>query len=145
MMIFSRDNGQEGFSLLEIIAVITIVAVLGALMFQYFGYSFTGSSEPIDRLKKALQLQETMENITEDYEGSPKTEVFLDTTLRINIGPEGTLQNNAYGQYRVADNRFIKFVGQTETNIAPGDPKENLKVTLRNDLGEVLTTLFTVQ
>ena len=145
MMIFSRDNGQEGFSLLEIIAVLTVVAVLGALMFQLFGDSFTKSSEPIDRLKKALQLQQTMENITEDYESSSKTSAFLDTALRVNIGPEGTDQNNAYGQYHVVNNRFIKFVGQTEANIALGDPRENLKVTLRNDVGEILTTLFTVQ
>ncbi|MFC1579633.1 type II secretion system protein [Thermodesulfobacteriota bacterium] len=145
MNLFSKNNGQHGFSLLEIIAVITVVAVLGALMFQIFGDSFTKSSEPIDRLKKALQLQQTMENITDDYEGSAKTSAFLNTTLRVNIGPEGTDQNNAYGQYRVVVNRFIKFVGQTEADIVPGDPRENLKVTIRNDVGEILTTLFTVQ
>jgi prepilin-type N-terminal cleavage/methylation domain-containing protein len=145
MTTFSKDSGQEGFSLLEIIAVLTVVAVLGALMFQLFGDSFTKSSEPIDRLKKALKLQETMENITEDYQSSPKTGVFLDTTLRIAIGPEGTDQNNAYGQYHVVNNRFIKFVGLAEADIAAGDPRENLKVTLRNDVGEILTTLFTVQ
>lgn len=145
MTAFSTDRGEGGFSLLEIIAVLLVVAVLGALIFQIFGASFTGSSEPIDRLRKALLLQQTMENITEDYAQSPKTEVFLDTILRINIGPEGSLQNNAYGEYRVVDNRFVKFVAQAQSDILAGDPKENLKVTLGNDVGDRLTTLFTVQ
>ena len=96
-------------------------------------------------LKKALALQQVMENITEDYVDSAKTQSFLDTVLRVNIGPEGTDQNNGYGQYHVITNRFIKFVGQAETDIVSGDPKETLKVTIRNDIGEILTVLFTVQ
>ena len=32
MSLFSRNNGQQGFSLLEIIAVVTVAAVLGAIV-----------------------------------------------------------------------------------------------------------------
>lgn len=145
MILSARGSGQGGFSLLEIIAVIAVAAVLGAVLIQVFGESFTGSTEPVDRLKTALKLQETMENITADYENSAKTQAFLDTSLRVNIGPEGTLQNNTYGQYRVVRNRFIKFVGLLETDIAAGDPRDTLMVTLGNDEGETLTGLFTVQ
>jgi len=63
-MIFPfTQHRQGGFTLLEIIASLLIAAILGAIMFQYFGTSLTQSTVPIDRLKKALELQHTLENI----------------------------------------------------------------------------------
>ena len=140
-----KKETQSGFTLIEVIAVIVITSVLGAILFQYFGTSLTQSSVPIDRLKKAFQLQRTLENITEDYESSSKSTTYLDSTLRINIGAEGTDQDNIYGKYHVVTNHFIKFVTQTEAPATGGDPKEILKVTIRNDVDETLTVLFTVQ
>ena len=140
-----KKETQSGFTLIEVIAVIVITSVLGAILFQYFGTSLTQSSVPIDRLKKAFQLQRTLENITEDYESSSKSTTYLDSTLRINIGAEGTDQDNTYGKYHVITNHFIKFVTQTEALATGGDPKETLKVTIRNDVDETLTVLFTVQ
>ena len=86
-----------------------------------------------------------MENITEDYEASDKSETYLDTTLKVKIGSEGSNQNNAYGLYHVVDNHFIKFVSEAEAAIAGGDPKDILKVTLKNELEETLTVLFCAQ
>ena len=140
-----KKENQSGFTLIEVIAVIVITAVMGAILFQYFGTSLTQSSVPIDRLKKAFQLQKALENITEDYESSSKSTTYLDSTLRINIGAEGTDQDNTYGKYHVVTNHFIKFVTQTEALATGGDPKETLKVTIRNDVDETLTVLFTVQ
>ena len=140
-----KRESQSGFTLIEVIAVIVITAVMGAILFQYFGTSLTQSAVPIDRLKKAFHLQETLENITADYESSNKSITYLDNTLRMNIGPEGTDQNNTYGKYHVVTNHFIKFVAQSEAPIAGGDPKETLKVTIRNDVDETLTVLFTSQ
>jgi len=134
---------DEGFTLIEIIAVIVVAAILGTLLFQYFGETFIRSSDPIDRLKQTLKLQEVLENITEDYASSVKTEIYLDSTLRITIGNEGTDQNNVYGQYHVVDNRFIKFISELETPISGADPKDTLKVTIRSDMDETLTILFT--
>ena len=114
-------------------------------MFQYFGKSLTQSTVPIDRLKKALQLQQTIENITEDYESSDKSSTFLETTLKANIGAEGTDQDNTYGEYHVVDNHFIKFVSQAEALATGGDPKDILKVMIKNDIDETVTVLFTAQ
>lgn len=136
---------QSGFTLIEVIAVIIITAVLGAILFQYFGASLTQSAVPVDRLRKAFQLQKTLENMTADYENSTKSTTYLDSTLRANIGAEGTDQDNAYGKYHVVTNHFIKFVTQTEVPATGGDPKEILKVTIRNDVDETLTVLFTTQ
>jgi type II secretory pathway pseudopilin PulG len=136
---------QGGFTLIEIIGSLLIAAILGAIMFQYFGTSLTQSTAPIDRLKKALQLQQILENITEDYESSDKSSTYLETTLMANIGAEGTDQNNTYGEYHVVNNHFIKFVGQVEAPATGGDPKDILKVTIQNDIDEILAVLFTAQ
>ncbi|HJX34493.1 MAG TPA: type II secretion system protein [Desulfatiglandales bacterium] len=141
----SKTGGESGFTLIEIIAVILITAVLGALLFQYFGQSFIKSSAPIERLQKALQLQQVVENITEDYERSAKTSAFLEGTLKNSVGMEGTDQDNAYGQYHVAQNRFIKFTAGSEVAAAGADTKDTLKVRLSNELDETITVLFTVQ
>ena len=143
LLLYKRQ--EAGFTLIEIVAVIAIAGVLGTLLFQYFGETFIRSSEPIDRLGQAMMLQSVLENITEDYESSVKTEIYLENTLKMNIGNEGSDQNNAYGQYHVVDNRFIKFVSGLETAAAGADPKETLKVTIRNSAGDTLTTLFTAR
>ena len=140
-----KRESQSGFTLIEVIAVIVITAVLGAILFQYFGTSLTQSAVPVDRLKKAFYLQKTLENMTADYENSNKSITYLDNTLRISIGGEGADQDNAYGKYHVVTNHFIKFVVQTEALATAGDPKEILKVTIRNDVDETLTVLFTTQ
>jgi prepilin-type N-terminal cleavage/methylation domain-containing protein len=139
------ERDEHGFSLIEFIATLVIVTIVGAMMFQYFGTSLTASSEPVHRLTEALALQQTLENMTEEYNASDKSENYLDATLKTNMGAEGSDQNNTYGEYHVVDNHFIKFVAQVETPIAGGDPKNVLKVTIRDALGETLTVLFTAQ
>ena len=133
---------QGGFTLIEIIGVLVIAAILGAMMYQYFGTSLTQSSVPIHRLKKAFTLQMIMENITADYRRSPSNLNGLRTT----IGAQGTGQNNSYGQYSVVDNHYVKIdPGNPNEFIAidPGDPEVILKVTIQNDIDETLTVLFT--
>jgi prepilin-type N-terminal cleavage/methylation domain-containing protein len=141
----SKTGGESGFTLIEIIAVILITAILGALLFQYFGQSFIKSSATIERLQKAFQLQQVVENITEDYERSAKTSAFLEDSLQNSIGMEGAEQDNAYGQYHVVHNRFIKFTAGSEVTATGADPKDILKVRIRNEIDETITILFTVQ
>jgi len=136
---------SKGFTLIEIIATILLVAVMGALLFQYFGESFLRSNRPMERLNQTLKLQQVIENINEDYERSAKTEAYIDNILRINIGNEGSDQDNPFGKYKVVDNHFIKFVTELETPITAGDPKNILKVTLENEMNSAMTIFFTTQ
>lgn len=136
-----RNLNQSGFTLIEIIITLVIAGILGAVLYSYFGKTFTSSSNPVVRLSKAFGLQQVIENITADYLKNYTTNLV---TLKTNIGAEATNQNNSYGQYYVVNNRYIKFVSQTE---AVDDTGINnlLKVTIKNDLGETLTVLFVKQ
>lgn len=136
-----RNLNQSGFTLIEIIITLVIAGILGAVLYSYFGKTFTSSSNPVIRLKKAFNHQKIMENITADYMKNYTTNIV---TLKTKIGAEATNKNNSYGQYYVVNNRYIKFVSQTE---AVDDTGINnlLKVTIKNDLGETLTVLFVKQ
>ena len=75
------------------------------------------------------------------------TETPILTALKEKIGTAGAAQNNGYGIYTVVENDFIKFVSVSgnwqEASLTGGDPEDTLKVSIQNDSGETLTTLFT--
>ena len=58
---------QAGFTLLEYIVSLVIVAIAAAMISTYFGTSFTQSSAPVQGLVNATNLQMVMENMTADY------------------------------------------------------------------------------
>ncbi len=125
-------KNDKGFTLIEIIVTLTLVAVVAAMVLPYLYTTLSQSSTPMWRLRDTLTLKQVMENITQDYHATT-----LDA-VQTNIGTEGTSQNNNYGIYRVMNNRFVQFSSNTET--AGGT--NLLKVTIANAAGEQLTTLF---
>ena len=142
-MIKVSENKQGGFTLIEIILTLVIAAVVGAGLVQYMGSSFTKSSVPIQRLRQTLELQQVMENITADYIENYTSDLSISTGLSGTIG--SGVQTNSYGQYTVIYNGFIEFTSQTEDDLDPDDPENLLKVTITNDSGDILTTLFSSQ
>ena len=60
-------NNQAGFTLIEVIVTLVLVAVMAAMLSSFFGTSLTQSGAPIARLKEASNLQLVMENIVSDY------------------------------------------------------------------------------
>jgi prepilin-type N-terminal cleavage/methylation domain-containing protein len=69
------------------------------------------------------------------------------SVLKEKIGTEGATLSNSYGDYTVVYNRYIKFVASggnfEEADISGGDPQDLLKVTIQDDLGEILTVILT--
>jgi len=127
-------HNDKGFTLIEMLITIVIAAILGTITFTYISASLTKNAQLLSQAKKAMDLQQVMENILADYKLSAKTKVALDT-IKTNI------DNKAYGTYALVYNDFVKLVSS--------DPPETdhkiLKVTIKNDLGEKLTILLTVQ
>jgi prepilin-type N-terminal cleavage/methylation domain-containing protein len=62
----------RGFTLIEIIATLVIVAVLGTLVYTYFGKALTESVAPVTQLKQSGALHRVMQNIIADYNVYPK-------------------------------------------------------------------------
>lgn len=71
MRLESRQHAR-GFTLIETIITLTVIAVLATMIFTYFGEAFLQSVTPVTRLKNAAALQRVMENITADANVYPK-------------------------------------------------------------------------
>ena len=109
----------------------------------------SGATEPNWPLNSAGTV--TVDGVTWTESGSPWTSAFL-TTLKGNIGAEGSDQTaNNYGKnpdgttytkYNVVRNRFTQFVNDIDQDSDASGANKTLKVTLKNDTGETLTTLF---
>lgn len=138
---------QAGFTLIEIIATLLVVAVVGVMVAQFFGTSFTSSTTPVTQLQTAFGLQQVMEEMTEEYldmaasdDSMTKEEL---ATLQTDIGGA-----NVYGDgaYVVVANDFVAFdAGNNLVADADGN-NDIMRVTIRHaDTGETLTTLFTTR
>jgi prepilin-type N-terminal cleavage/methylation domain-containing protein len=68
-----KNNLVSGFTLVEVIIALVVVAIVAAMMATYFGTSITQSSAPIFGLKAAGNLNQIMEKITTDYNNTPPT------------------------------------------------------------------------
>lgn len=146
MKLVDRSN-SKGFTLIEAIIAIIAAAILGVMAFTYSQTSLTKSAQPLNQSQKAMELQRVMESIFADYDLSYKADLV---SLQAKIGEMTSQQPPpaGYGPYTLVDNKFVKLVGTDFEDIDPdNDPPEIqkiiLKVTIKNDLGETLTMLFT--
>jgi len=127
---------RAGFTLLEIIITITLIAIVGAIMFSAFGTSMIKSSEPISRMQTSLTIQRSMEDFVSAFEMyyGGDLQSFKNDIASGALKPEG--------EYTIIENKFIKYVSDNEE---PGDGTEQyplLKVTIENTNGETLTYVF---
>jgi len=63
---------SRGFTLIEIVVTLVIVAVMGTMIYTYLGKAFSESAMPVLQLQKYTDLHRTMENIRAAYHGNPK-------------------------------------------------------------------------
>ncbi|MFU8780665.1 MAG: type II secretion system protein [Kiritimatiellia bacterium] len=121
----------DGFTLIEVIVTILIMAIALAAIVPLLSQAFLLSHEQPGQLAEAMALHSAMEDLVAFQSGNT-LEAF-----RAIVGPEGSVRN---GRFTVVHNRYVGFVGGAET----GSPTHNvlLKVTLQNALGERLNRLF---
>lgn len=141
-----KGTDEKGFTLIEVIITIVVLAILATMLFTYFGKAFTGSSTPATRLDNALQLQTVMENITDDYVNlnNPSNNQHDLATLQTRIGTENSVMNNNYGKYKVVENHYIKYDLSVSYQEQPDTTNLNLlKATVQSMAdGERLTLVF---
>jgi len=61
------DKTTGGFTLIEVIVTLVMLALLATMMASYFGSSFTQSSSSIFNLRKSYELNQVMEKISAKY------------------------------------------------------------------------------
>ena len=146
-MKWSFRKNNKGFTLIEAIIAIVAAAILGVMAFTYSQTSLTKSAQPLNQSQKAMELQKVMENIFADYNINYKADLVSFQTKIAN--PTSQQPPPAgYGPYALVDNKFVKLDGSNFVDVdAVNDPPAIrdiiLKVTIKNELGETLTMLFT--
>ena len=58
---------EDGFSLIEIIAIIIIGAIAAAMFIPFFGTALTRSSESVNIINESFQINEVIADLTAEY------------------------------------------------------------------------------
>lgn len=64
---FYNANISSGFTLMELILVIVLIAVLGSFLIAYIGSAVTRSADPVNQTRNLAAAEAIMERITADY------------------------------------------------------------------------------
>jgi len=88
-MIYKMHSNQSGFTLIEIIATVVVVAVFSAMMLTIFSDSLIKSSDPLRRVLKSSDLSKVMANITADYSRYSKWKISTTYAAGNKVLPAG--------------------------------------------------------
>ncbi|UCD80709.1 MAG: prepilin-type N-terminal cleavage/methylation domain-containing protein [Desulfobacterales bacterium] len=120
----------NGFSLIEVIATIIVMAILAAFFVHFMGTAQTESWKSVELVAAEAEAEGKLEEIIAYF------------TSKINDDPDNALdavKNNDFGSNVVMD--WIEFDGGYQTILASGT-STNLKVTITSP-GNDLTTILT--
>ncbi len=134
---------SQGFTLIELIVSLVIVAFVATMLVNFMGTSVTRSAEPVLLARQGAYLNSIMETMTADYNAS----LLEGTTLNAfmdRVGNEDSTQTRYSHEdhpYTIVHNRLISFDGDPPTDEKNDPDSYILKVTI-DYRGSTLTTLF---
>lgn len=134
---------KTGFTFLEMIIAISLIAVLVAALIPFVNRTLATSSAPMFELQKTLQLSTDMEAINQDYRANYTADLETLRT-RINAKIYGS------GNYTVVANKYVVFTdangdGFWEESDDGSGTNNVLHVTISNAAGTHFTRLFVEQ
>ena len=135
---------HSGFTLVEVIITLLVALILGSIMMQYLGSAVTHSSTPMKRLVSETALQTAADSIIGAFRQTAPSDSGTWSDFQDTIGPAGTTQSNAYGDYRVLVNDFIQFdaAGNEAADVYGTAPDDILKVIIAGTGDDTLTFLL---
>jgi prepilin-type N-terminal cleavage/methylation domain-containing protein len=131
-----RLGSRDGFTLVEIIVALVLIAIAGAILTTLISRTAIRMNRPRVQLREAFALQAVMENLVAHHKDLDDLALLSDQ-----IGDEGADVANQFGSYQVVDNHLVTFDGD-DAEVASAT-NSLLKVSIRNPLGETLSRLFT--
>lgn len=130
----NERSAQKGFSLIELIVTILLVAVLGSMVVPYFLSGVTRGADPLNDMPTPLGLQSIMAAIVADYYSSG---TYMNDLAQLN-------NSIVTGNYGITANHTVTKDPNYKFNAA--DTNTALKVTIRdNATSRAVTYVFTKQ
>jgi prepilin-type N-terminal cleavage/methylation domain-containing protein len=140
-----RIRSNRGFTLIEIIVSLIIVAILGSMLMSFGQKAMTGSANLVNLTRNTYNLETVMENINSDYFAmlNSETSILDDLTTRLNT-PNYYLTGYNYTVDEIY--RFNSFVDGGSNTLVTGSQNSNgeiMRLTIRDSSsGMTLTALF---
>ncbi len=143
----SNFRKNDGFTLIELIVSLVLVAFVGTILVTFMTNSVVSSVVPLQRVQHANAIGQVFENITSDYkrlsaiDREDGTTIAL-PTLKDNIDDGNDVNSTPfYGPYTVVFNDYVSFNSNGD-EIADNGEERILKVTLSRN-SQRMTSLFT--
>ena len=92
------NNGQSGFTLIEVIVTLIVASILGAILLEFMGQTVYKSFEPINMARGSMGLTSIMECINAEYKKSMLSMVQSDSPMASHLnGFKTAIDNNTLG------------------------------------------------
>jgi prepilin-type N-terminal cleavage/methylation domain-containing protein len=133
----------RGFTLIEIIITLVVLAIAGTMLAVFMGPGITRVADPLTALQNDASLQMVMENMIARASATDMA------TLKTEIGASGANQTNAFSNnafaYRVDRNSYCALDSGTNTFTDSASVTDYLcvTITLPNQPGSKISYLFT--
>jgi type II secretory pathway pseudopilin PulG len=124
-----RSNRAPRFTLVELIAVLILLSVTGAVFATFIqGLVRSSAAAPL-QVQLANDLLATMEKISDDYDNTPSFRTDL-SVFKAHLETDPS----PYGDtFDLVQCRYVKFVDNQEQVWSEGDPEDRcLKVVIAN-------------
>ena len=141
-MKYGSATDESGFTLIEVVVTILIVAIFGAMMIVFLSDSIVKSSQSVRKLTKVSDLNKVMANITQYYNGYPKWR--SGTSYATNNFVVPTVRNGRYYQCTIPGTSYSSEPTSWPPNL--GDTITDNSITWTNsgplpDLNAVKTSI----
>jgi len=129
-------HSGNGFTLIEVILIVVIMAIAGALLASIMGRSLTGSPLPVQLVNSQYRIIQEMEAINSEYR------------QQLNQGANGTLDLDTFEAWVTARvlpagiQANIQRI-QIDTGLYGGTQQPVLSVTLQDGQGQAVQSFFT--
>jgi len=140
-----KGFSQKGFSLLEFIVTLVVVAVVGAMVVSFMATQVTQSGRSVTWMNEELELSTVMEEIIADYreELNAETLVLADFVgARDSVSELSALYGSEIDDVQVAATAFAAEASPSEDYTESGADTAIQKMTLTKG-DQTLITIFT--